>query len=117
MSETIHEFPPIEWDADGYPTEDSLDALETANRNSFGIEEAARYLRQELAKCAENCVASYEEQPATDIVDRPCLHLHFSTGGWSGAEDLIAALMTKFWIAHIHLQWRRGGHYIFEVPA
>ena len=41
-----------------------------------------------------------------------------STGGWSGNEDLIGAMMANnsFWM----LAWsssRRGGHYVFEVPA
>jgi hypothetical protein len=39
-----------------------------------------------------------------------------STGGWSGNEDLISALMDNqmFWA----LAWestRRGGHYVFEI--
>lgn len=111
------EFPPIEWDGDGYPTDASLAALEAVGATAFSPAEAARYLRQELAACAENCVASYEERPASDILDRPCIHGHFSTGGWSGAEDLIVALLGKFWIAHLQFQWNRGGHYIFQFPA
>ena len=38
------------------------------------------------------------------------------TGGWSGNEDIVDALMgTMFWM----LCWessRRGGHYYFEIP-
>lgn len=113
MSDLLREFPPIEWD-DGYPTEESMEALDAANRNSFGLVEAGRYLRQELAKCAGHCVASYEERA---VNGKPLLHLHFSTGGWSGAEDLIAALQRKFWVNYALIEWRRGGHYVFEVST
>ncbi len=84
---------------------------------AFDPIEAARYLRQELSKCAEHCCASYGEESATDILGKPSLHLHFSTGGWSGAEDLMVALLGKFWIEYLQIQWNRGGHYIFEVSA
>ena len=116
MSDMIREFPPIEW-KDCYPTEESITALSMVGHTVGDIDEAARYLRQELAKCAEHCCASYEEEPAIDIGGTPCLHLHFSTGGWSGAEDLMDELLDKFWIDYLMLQWNRGGHYIFEVTA
>jgi len=112
----IEQYPPIEWDEDGYPTEASLAALRAVDNMAFVPGEAERYLRQELAQCAERCCASYEEEPAVNIVDKPVLHLRFSTGGWSGAESLMAELLRKFWIDHLLAQWNRGGHYIFEVP-
>lgn len=111
----LRDFPAIDWD-DGYPTEDSLSRLHEVPPVSFGPEEAARYLRAELAKCAENCCASYNEEGAQNIMGRDCMHAHFSTGGWSGAEDLIDELLGKFWVASLHLQWNRGGHYVFELP-
>lgn len=44
--------------------------------------------------------------------DKFALH----TGGWSGNEDIVDALMgTMFWM----LCWessRRGGHFYFEIP-
>ena len=115
--DVLREFPEIEWDGDGYPTEESLTAFHALPALSFGRDEAAVALRRELAKCAENCCAFYEEREAKDILGRPCIHGHFSTCGWSGAEDLLGALLGKFWIRHLQLQWNRGGHFIFEFPG
>jgi len=43
------------------------------------------------------------------------LHLELHTGGWSGNEEIISALMgTMFWT----LYWQkstRGGHYYFRI--
>ena len=44
------------------------------------------------------------------------LELH--TGGWSGNEDIIAAILNNFYLTHFHMQyvkWLVGGHYYFEI--
>lgn len=104
--------PDIEW-LDGYPTEDSLTSFNSAK---VSHEDAGRVLRLEMAKCAQNCCASYSEEPGISL-GRTVILCHFSTGGWSGAEDVMEALLTQFWIRHYHVEWRRGGHYLFEVPV
>jgi len=45
------------------------------------------------------------------------LELH--TGGWSGNEDVINAILSNINLTHIHMKymkWIRGGHYYFEIP-
>lgn len=44
--------------------------------------------------------------------------LYLSTGGWSGNEDMIAAMKQNFifWTMCWE-QSRRGGHYIFEIKT
>lgn len=89
-----------EFDADGCPTEQTLGTIERWGNDLVGLFEFVRkawkypnYFTSEGAR--------YE----------------ISTGGWSGNESLIDALMNN------HVAWaltwqssRRGGHYVFEIP-
>ena len=47
----------------------------------------------------------------------PAELIEFHTGEWSGAEELIAAMIEHFWIRCFHTKWTRGGHYTFEIPT
>lgn len=88
-------------DADGYPEDDELDKIsEWPYTDCAGLLEYARSLWRypEYWNVAED------------------LH-KVSTGGWSGNESIIGAMMKNrmFW----QLAWqssRRGGHYEFVIP-
>jgi len=44
------------------------------------------------------------------------LELH--TGGWSGNEEVIRAILDNFWLTDFKLRyvmWKTGGHYYFEL--
>lgn len=58
----------------------------------------------------------WHEATVTDDFDRIVTRYSISTGGWSGNEDIIAA-MERNWMlmAMTWQQSRRGGHYIFEL--
>jgi hypothetical protein len=43
-------------------------------------------------------------------------YIYISTGGWSGNEDIIAAMQDNFVWFMCWIQSKRGGHYIFEIP-
>lgn len=46
------------------------------------------------------------------------LELH--TGGWSGNEDIIGAILSNISLTHfemIYTMWRAGGHYYFEIKC
>lgn len=58
-----------------------------------------------------------EYELATDSLDHTVVRFHFSTGGWSGHEEMIEELKrTWFWTMFWESS-RRGGHYVFEIPA
>ena len=40
-----------------------------------------------------------------------------STYGWSGNEDIVAALESNLmWAMLVPWTWRRGGHYVWRIP-
>lgn len=101
---------------DGYPTDAALDALRNFD---FDYRAAALLLVHDLVEmkdCGISCM-SVAVSNGRDRFDRAAIkRIEFHTGGWSGAEDLIDALLGHFWIRHFHTRWERGGHFYFEVP-
>jgi hypothetical protein len=92
-----------EFDEDGYPTEDTLSAIE--KWNCVG--------RQAKLDLLEYVRKAWRYPDYFSIEDDD---YHISTAGWSGNEDLIRAMRDNFlfW-GMCWVQSRRGGHYIFEV--
>lgn len=95
---------------DGYPTFEDLERIAKWERDWRGL---MAFIRP-LWNYAD--IGYWEEKVGADILDRPCTKFHISTGGWSGNESIIGALMenTIFWMMCWE-QSRRGGHYIFEL--
>jgi hypothetical protein len=109
-------LPDPEGDGDGYLTDEWLDALRA--HKVVDPREAARLLEDVLPKAValmSACSSAVAE--GVDALDRPVRLISFSTCGWSGAEDLIEVLLSKFWVRHLSHSWERGGHFVFEVPA
>ena len=49
---------------------------------------------------------------------RHVLYLELHTGGWSGNEEIIEALLSNMMVKVMgYIQWRIGGHYWFEFTA
>jgi len=89
-------------DVNGYPDEEELKKIETWDwHDPFGLLEFV-YKRWKYAD------SGYWSQDGSLY--------SISTAGWSGNEDLIAALErnTFFWMFN-WMSSRRGGHYEFEV--
>lgn len=95
---------PIELDADGYPTAATLDAI-SACAPDIGVAELLDMLR-EIAE--QSAYAEVHEQDGL---------LTFSTGGWSGNEDLLAALSETIGWLQAWESSHRGGRHVFRVPG
>lgn len=109
-------WPEVEWD-EGYPTAED-DDFAAWNRFPYNFRQAAKFLLRELPKASEFCCASCGVVDALDDLfgAKPVKRIEFSTGGWSGAESLIAFIEKRFDTQHFMLSWKRGGHYVFEIP-
>ncbi len=111
-------IPDIEWE-DGYPTEESVSAvenkIETAPSECW--EDMERWIRDTLRNCAANCCAFYEEEEGTSRLGHSVIKCYFSTGGWSGAEEVIGIIENDVFLSRFMEQWNRGGHYIFEFKT
>lgn len=99
---------------DGYPTDDGLVAL---RNHAFDPCDAARFLVYDFPDICKaiSCCRAIVTDARSDIMGDPAKRIEFSTGGWSGAEELIGIMLNHFWIRHHHVKWERGGHYEFEV--
>jgi hypothetical protein len=87
--------------AAGYPTEAFLDLLRTSQDGLACLEIAAEYFNSGYGRAFRDVVA--------------CELYKFATGGWSGCEDVIEALMAN---GFVNLMWEshhRGGLWVFDV--
>lgn len=101
---------------DGYPTDVAVDRFVAME---FSLQDADKFLLNDFPKiCSVLPCASIDKKscdPET-LHPTPYWRISFSTGGWSGCETLIGAMLGHFWIKHRQWSWRRGGHYQFLVP-
>lgn len=109
-------WPCVEWE-DGYPTAEDDDFLAWSSL-PLDFRHAAQFLLRELPEAAANCCASCNVVDGMDGITGKLVKLiAFTTGGWSGAESLIAFIESRPDTSHFMLSWRRGGHYLFEIPV
>ena len=102
----------IEYDDDGYPEDECLEALKAA---PLDFPRAARFIVDVLGVGNPHSMASVCD--ARDgFTEAPVKNVTFSTGGWSGNEDLIGIATSRFDVSHFLHQWNAGGHYQFQVP-
>lgn len=111
--------------SDGYPTKECLAYIRKWRMRSKPIMPMTlNNIEKLLDVIEENCrwadwSITYE-LVVDDFTDPPygddiVVKLYYSTGGWSGHEELISELeQTWFWM-FCWEQSRRGGHYIFKI--
>lgn len=101
----------LDVDDDGYPDEARLAEISAAD----AVEDGARWMVETFPKLAASL--GYGHVDVTDVFGEPEKRIEFSTGGWSGCEDFIAAVLQNTMLnAMYYHSWQRGGHHEFRVP-
>lgn len=102
----------LEIDRDGYPDEAVLERIAAIRTD---VVEAHRFMREDFPRLCEELAAGYatSRRETVDGVDT----LRFSTGGWSGCEDFMNAVLAARGCRAYFVEWRRGGGYTFEIPG
>lgn len=105
----------VDFECDGgYPTDESLDRLRS---HSFEYWEGPAFMLDDFPViCGEISCCQVNVTDDVDFMGSPVKRISFSTGGWSGAEELIGVVLSHFWLRRFHTKWERGGHYKFEIP-
>lgn len=104
-------------DADGYPTENALEAIEKWHWDNipgwFKFIEGIWYMRSWGWKEADE---PHDWSDMEQYKDKVVHRYYISTAGWSGNESIIRAMQNNEMMWHLNwVQSRRGGHYIFEL--
>ena len=104
------------WDDDGYPTDESLEAIGKWDGDEREFFAALKPLWKYSDMPHQDAWCGWHEENGAGIMDEPVRRYNLSTGGWSGNESLVGAMERniELW-ATTWVQTRRGGHYIFEV--
>ena len=97
------------FDVNGYPTERTLDNIETCTFHE-SPEQLAQFIDYIRAHWRYADAGYFLYEPATGR-----LELH--TAGWSGNEDIIVALQQSLFFSFYWQRSYRGGHYYFQLPA
>lgn len=102
------------FDADGYPTDETLVRIRTWPFEKFSdLEDLMDFAGRAWSYGAWEKERGYVEPPFTN----PCVRYVFSTNGWSGNEFVVAAMEENGMLALVGpWSWRRGGHYEYRLP-
>ena len=93
-------------DIDGYPDEESLEAIRNWDIQKQGVDGLLELVR-ENTNWADRQIG---------LSGKHVLRFEYHTGGWSGNEEVIDALQQNFmfwatsWVKHT-----AGGHYYFKI--
>lgn len=101
----------IELDDDGYPTEESLSQvknLKASEVENFLLNVLPEFDLPYLVVEKNTAHSKYNSSKTTTQI---CVH----TQGWSGNEDLIAAMEANAFMSLRLAKWERGGHWTYEV--
>ena len=116
MSTSVPVGPEPEYlDSDGYPTEAALERIKKWDfKDNSGPVDLLEFVRS-IWWSADWGFRGPER--TTGPIRGKVLRFRLSTGGWSGNESIIGAMLGNavFWLM-CWQQSRRGGHFVFDVP-
>ena len=100
----------IEWDENGYPTEESLEQLEKVLNGDL-----KKAIKAFYAALKENCYGDYAVGLTKKEVRGEEIEVwEYHTLGWSGNEDIISTLSQfPHWLLYLE-RYDAGGHYYFR---
>lgn len=109
------------FDADGYPTEETLERIKTwdviPDGKRFDFEAAMDFAGRAWSYPDYWTKTELWDDPEGYPGQKPQLRYVFSTGGWSGNESIIAAIEENQALQMLGAwSWRRGGHYEYRFP-
>ena len=97
-------------DNDGYPTKDYLKFIREYTDDAMPIMDFVNIIADGWQ------YASWGHKLHRKYAGKRKLELH--TGGWSGNEDIIRAILGNVYLTHFkmrYVKWHAGGHYYFEI--
>ena len=113
-SKLIERLPRIDLlDDGGYPTDDYLEYIKKYTGEVLPINDFVEYVLQDgwwMPEWGFRLRRKY----------RGVRKLELHTGGWSGNEDIMEAILGNIHLTRREMQyvmWRTGGHYYFEIPV
>jgi len=100
-------------DEDGYPTDEELLFIEKYDLENGCYEEIMHYIEERWWNHY-----GWKEYEGNDELDEKPQYkfITMSTGGWSGNESIIRAMMKNLHLNCHEESWYRGGHYVFKFP-
>lgn len=102
-------------DTEGYPTEEELEIVKNweFSKDFYGeIPKFLEFVKDNWWMPDWGWNEKQEEEDGETVTN-----LYLSTGGWSGNEEMIAAMRNTWFWMHCWKQHKRGGHYVFELKT
>ena len=104
----------LELDEYGYPPDEWLASIRDARPT---MAEAAQWMRETLPDLVGKVGYGRVAFDTYSTPTGPVHELRIATGGWSGMEDFLSAVMSNVALAYYWQSTHRGGLYVFQVPV
>ena len=97
-----------------YPTDEELNTIRTFDTTKRPIRELVEYIKS-LWRNPDFGFKLYRGRDT--LFKKSVMRLELYTGGWSGNESIMEALLNNLCVYYSFWEEsRRGGHYRFEIP-